>query len=47
MLEEALQKTRKFVVVAEKDDAQVYIVDLQEKLATSLYDLDLGLQENK
>ena len=47
MLEEALEKIRKFVVVAEENDAQVYIVDLQEKLATSLYDLDLGLQEEK
>ncbi|MBP8604932.1 MAG: hypothetical protein KBI46_03695 [Phycisphaerae bacterium] len=47
MLEEALEKARKYVVVAEKDDAQVYIVDLQEKLAASLYDLDLGLEEPK
>lgn len=47
MLEESLEKIRKFVVVAEKSDAEVYIVDLQEKLATSLYDLDLGLQEQK
>jgi regulator of protease activity HflC (stomatin/prohibitin superfamily) len=47
MLEESLENIRKFVVVAEKEDAQVYIVDLQEKLATSLYDLDLGLQDEK
>lgn len=46
MLEEALEKARKYVVVAEKDDSQVFIVDLQEKLASSLYDLDLGLEEN-
>lgn len=47
MLEDALEKSRKYVVVAEKEDAQVYIVDLQEKLAASLYDLDLGLEEPK
>jgi regulator of protease activity HflC (stomatin/prohibitin superfamily) len=45
MLEEALKDIRKFVVVAEKSDAEVYIVDLQEKLTTSIYDLDLGLEQ--
>ncbi|MCI0499311.1 MAG: hypothetical protein L0Y36_06500 [Planctomycetales bacterium] len=45
MLEDALENARKYVVVAEPEDAQVFIVDLQEKLATSLYDLDLGLEE--
>jgi len=43
MLEEALEKIRKYVVVADSEDAKVYIVDLQEKLMPSLYDLDLGL----
>ena len=47
MLEEAMKQIRKYVVVAEDEDAEVYIVDLQEKLATSLYDLDLGLQEEQ
>ena len=47
MLEDALEKIRKFVVVAEENDAEVYIVDLQEKLTTSLYDLDLGLEKEK
>lgn len=46
MLEEALKGVRKFVVVAEEDDDQVYIIDLQEKLTTSLYDMDLGLEDN-
>jgi regulator of protease activity HflC (stomatin/prohibitin superfamily) len=47
MLEDALEKARKYVVVAEPDDAQVFIVDLQEKLTSSLYDLDLGLEKPK
>ncbi len=45
MLEEALEKIRKYVVVADSEDAKVYIVDLQEKLMPSLYDLDLGLEK--
>lgn len=44
-MEEALEKIRKYVVVADAEDAQVYIVDLQEKLMPSLYDLDLGLEK--
>lgn len=44
-LEEALENIRKYVVVADEDDAQVYIVDLQERLMPSLYDLDLGLEK--
>jgi regulator of protease activity HflC (stomatin/prohibitin superfamily) len=45
MLEEALETIRKFVVVADSEDAQVFIVDLQEKLMPSLYDLELGLDQ--
>jgi membrane protease subunit HflK len=45
MLEEALEKIRKYVVVAEKDDSQVFIIDLQETLSQSLY--DLGLLEDE
>ena len=45
VLEEALDNVRKYVVVADKEDDQVYIVDLQEKLTQSLYDMDLGLEE--
>lgn len=45
MLEEALKNVRKYVVVADKEDTQVMIVDLQEKLESSLYDMGLGLDE--
>jgi modulator of FtsH protease HflK len=38
MLEEALEKIRKYIVVAE-GDKQVTIIDLQEKLVPSLYDI--------
>lgn len=41
---EGLEKARKFVVVTEEEDSQIYEIDLQEKLTQSLYDLDLGLQ---
>jgi len=39
MLEEALEKIRKYIVVAE-GDKQVTIIDLQEKLVPSLYDIE-------
>ncbi len=42
MLEEALADVRKYIVVADEDDRQVYIIDLKEKLEPSLYDLDMG-----
>jgi regulator of protease activity HflC (stomatin/prohibitin superfamily) len=42
VLEETLAKTRKYVVIADSKDSQVYIVDLQEKLVPSLYDMDVG-----
>jgi membrane protease subunit HflK len=45
MLEESLEKVRKYVVVAEKNDSQVFIIDLQETLSESLY--DLGLLEDE
>jgi membrane protease subunit HflK len=44
VLEEGLQKIRKYVVVADTNDRQVYIVDLQEKLTPSLYELG-GFEE--
>ncbi len=44
-LEETLGGVRKYVVVTDDEDAQVYIVDLQEKLKQSLYDMDMGLEE--
>jgi len=43
--EEALEKVRKFVVVADTNDTQVFIVDVQEKLTPSLYEMS-GFQEN-
>ena len=45
VFEEALENVRKFVVVADQDDTQVFIVDVQEKLTPSLYELS-GLEEN-
>jgi len=45
MLEEALENIRKFVVVADENDTQIFIVDLEEKLTPSLYDLG-GFEEN-
>ena len=43
--EEALGKIRKYVVVADTNDTQVFIVDVQEKLTPSLYEMS-GFQEN-
>jgi membrane protease subunit HflK len=43
-LEEGLANIRKYVVVADTNDSQVYIVDLQEKLTPSLYEMG-GFQE--
>ncbi|MHC4509063.1 MAG: SPFH domain-containing protein, partial [Planctomycetota bacterium] len=45
MLEGALDGIRKYVVVADPNDTQTTIIDLQEKLAPSLYQLS-GIQEN-
>ncbi len=39
LLEEALKNIRKYVVVADPNDTQVTIIDLQEKLTPSIYDL--------
>lgn len=44
VFEEVLENTRKFVVVADQNDTQVFVIDVQEKLIPSLYDLP-GLQE--
>jgi membrane protease subunit HflK len=43
-LEEGLANIRKYVVVADTNDSQVYIVDLQEKLTPSLYEMG-GFEE--
>jgi len=45
VLEEALENIRKFVVVADKNDTQVFIIDVQEKLTPSLYEL-AGYEES-
>ena len=45
VLEECLKDVRKYVVVADTDDNQVFIVDVQEKLTPSLYDL-AGFEES-
>ena len=44
VFEEALENIRKFVVVADQNDTQVFIIDVQEKLTPSLYDLP-GFEE--
>jgi membrane protease subunit HflK len=38
MLEETLDDIRKYVVVADQNDTQITIIDLQEKLTPSIYD---------
>jgi regulator of protease activity HflC (stomatin/prohibitin superfamily) len=45
MLEEALEGVRKYVVVADQNDTQVTIIDLQEKLSPSIY--ESGVIEEK
>jgi membrane protease subunit HflK len=39
MLEEALSNIRKYVIVADQNDTQVTTIDLQEKLAPSIYEM--------
>lgn len=46
-LEEGLKDVRKYVIVPGPDDTQVYQVDLQEKLAASVYNMDLGIPEEE
>ncbi|MBN1392605.1 MAG: hypothetical protein JW947_07360 [Sedimentisphaerales bacterium] len=43
-LEEALENIRKYVVVSDQNDTQVFIFDAQEKLTPSLYELG-GFEE--
>ncbi len=45
VLEEALKNVRKYVVVADPNDMQVFIVNFEEKLTPSLYDIT-GFQES-
>ena len=44
VLEESLANIRKYVVVTDPNDTQVFIIDVQEKLTPSLYELS-GLEE--
>jgi regulator of protease activity HflC (stomatin/prohibitin superfamily) len=39
VFEESLDKTRKYVVVADPNDTQVFIIDVKEKLSPDLYDI--------
>ena len=41
MLEAALKNVRKYVVVSDDSDSEVMIIDLQEKLTPSLYELEV------
>jgi regulator of protease activity HflC (stomatin/prohibitin superfamily) len=45
MLERALKNIRKYVVVADPNDKQIIIIDVQEKLTPSLYDIG-GFEES-
>jgi len=45
VFEEALKNIRKYVVVADQNDTQVFIFDAQEKLTPNLYELS-GLEES-
>ena len=45
VFEEALKNTRKYVVVADQNDTQIFIVDFKEKLTPSLYELS-GFEES-
>ena len=45
MLEEALDGVRKYVVVADQNDTQVTIIDLQDKPSPSIYDTGV-IEEN-
>jgi len=44
VLEESLKDIRKYIVVADVNDAQVFIVDMQDKPVSSLYDIT-GFEE--
>ncbi|MBW8015298.1 MAG: protease modulator HflK [Planctomycetes bacterium] len=41
MLKESLSETRKYVIISDDEKKQVFIIDLEETLAPSMYDLDL------
>lgn len=41
VMEEALPSIRKYVVVSDKEDQEIFIFDLQEKLATGILEMDV------
>jgi membrane protease subunit HflK len=41
VLEEALEKIRKYIVVADQNDTQVFIIDVKDKLTPDLYNLGI------
>jgi membrane protease subunit HflK len=46
-LEDALEKIRKYVVITDQKDTQIYIIDLMEQLSPDLLDMDLsGISES-
>jgi modulator of FtsH protease HflK len=45
VMEETLRPIRKYVIVADPNDSETFIVDLKEKLTPSLYDIG-GVQES-
>jgi regulator of protease activity HflC (stomatin/prohibitin superfamily) len=46
-LEEALEKTRKFIVIADQNDKETVIIDLQDKPLTGVYDVEVpGFRES-
>ena len=44
VFEETLDNIRKYIVVADRNDIQIFEVDVKEKLTPSLYELG-GLEE--
>ncbi len=44
VFEQVLEQVRKYIVVADKNDTQVFIVDVKEKLMPDLYDIS-GIEE--
>ena len=45
MLEESLKNIRKYIVAADPNDQQIFIIDVQEKLTPSIYDIG-GFEES-
>lgn len=47
MLEESLKNIRKYIVAADPNDKQIFIIDVQEKLTPSIYDIGGFEETNK